>query len=99
MRELIYYIFFNLLTLIIIISFLLSFRLRNKENTPLYLKSFFWYPLIAIIDSITYDLAFLDYIPRIIPITFNNITLIFSYSFLSFFIIKRVIEKRKMKYL
>ncbi len=98
MARILYYTLFCFQSLAVLIAFFLSFAPLKKSDTPNFLKNFVWYTTLAVIDSVVFALYFLSYISISSATTFNNITLIFNYSFLGLFIINRLLEKTNIKY-
>ena len=82
-------IIYNIQSLCIFLSFIVSLRLVKNDKIPDYMKGFFWYPTIG---TIVMGFGFvgnnffinLEIFGKII----NNISLLFHFSFLSIFIIR-----------
>ena len=82
-------LFFDFQCLCILLSFLVSISIGQRKGLPKYMKNFFWYPTVGIL--ITIPIFVSAHFPQILEPSvriINNISLLFHYSFLSFFIIR-----------
>jgi hypothetical protein len=89
MSKTVHLIFFDSQLIISILSFVFSLKLVKNENVPPYMKTFIWYPIVALLVIIPLILTthfFKNYKEE--ALILNNISLIFHYSFLSVFIIR-----------
>ncbi len=91
---------FNCQAICIVLSFIISLRLISNDKIPFYLQRFFWYPTIGVVTISLALVANNLYRPFIFFANFtNNISLIFHYWFLSFFIIRAIPNVKKCYYL
>lgn len=89
MSKTIELIVFNIQSFVILLSFLFSLKLVKNKAIPYYMNYFFWYPLVALIIAIPlFIIANFFWSYYRYGSILNVFSLIFHYSFLSFFIIK-----------
>ena len=84
---------------IMILSLIVSLKLVNNKNIPKYMVGFFLYPLVAVIVFSTSFFATLiskSFYQNVLIL--NNLSLIFHFSFLSFFIIRAMSEGKNNNY-
>jgi len=89
------YIIYDFQALLMFISFIVSLRLINNKKIPEYMQGFYWYPIIGIVVLIPHFLAF-HFFKKLyfVSIPINNISLLFHFSFLAFFIIQVIPNKK-----
>ncbi len=68
------------------VELIIALRVSKNENAPDIMKKFFWYPLVGAMIGLLFVLKNLKIIPTHIGFITNTISLLFHYSFLSFFI-------------
>ena len=94
MSKSLLYIFDNIQSLCILLSFIISLRLVNNDKIPSYMKGFFWYPTIGTIVMIPWAIGKNFFMGlEIFGKMINNISLLFHFSFLSFFIYRVMPQK------
>lgn len=98
MKNLFSLLIFNLECLVIVISFLFSFRLLFCKNDR-YMKSFFLYCLIATIVMIPLFLQDNKLSKLNWADAFNSYSLIFNFGFLGFFMIKMLRNNKGLYYI
>ena len=76
----------SLVGLIYIIELIIAIRVAKHKNLPNLARKFYWYPLIGTIVWLVITLKNLHILSNQIAFSVNTISLLFHYSFLSFFI-------------
>ncbi|MEO6489479.1 MAG: hypothetical protein ABIO04_06035, partial [Ferruginibacter sp.] len=91
------HIVYNFQSLVMILSFLVSLKLIKNSIIPNYMKGFFWYPAMGFLVLIPNFLALYFFPILVFPATtFNNLSVLFHYSFLTIFIINCLPKKRNI---
>ena len=83
---------FNIQCFVLLISFLMSFWIYFKKDRERYMKYFLLYNSVAMIVMIPYFLMINFYLKFTLPFSLNNFSLIFGFSFLSFFIMNHIVD-------
>jgi len=94
-----YYITQIVVSCLYILSFLCAIIVTPKLSPANHLRSFFWYPLAGCIMTILYWSKFFNLIPFGTYIITNKISLLYHYSFLSYFLYKGVNKKKSFGYI
>ncbi len=94
MQKITFYILYDLSVLTVFITLYYSFKIIKNKSVPNYMKGFYWYPIVSLIVMIPHFGAthFLVFIP--FTIVLNNLSLLFHFSFLSFFVFRAVGNKK-----
>lgn len=95
MKEIGFYIKVIQIT-IYFLTCLYSFQLYKKQNIPQYMKGFFWYPTAGCIVALVWILAKQNYLTDLTLQHVNSYSLLFHFSFLSYFIF-RVVSNNRIK--
>ncbi|MEJ7611687.1 MAG: hypothetical protein WKF88_10960 [Ferruginibacter sp.] len=90
MGEIIYNGFQVLLTSLYFINLFLFLKVRKNKNIEGLLQTFYLYPLVGALVSMLFWLRHFDLFPKDIFRIINQVSVLFHFSFLSFFIYKKV---------
>jgi hypothetical protein len=83
--------------LVYFIELIIASRVSKSIDAPSIMRKFYWYPIVGVIITIFFALKNLNFIPNRVSFTLNLISLIFHYSFLSFFIFNETNKNNKFK--
>lgn len=84
-------------SLVYFVELIIALKVSKNENAPVIMRKFFWYPLVGTIIGLLFVFKNLNVIPNQIGFIANTISLLFHYSFLSFFIYTVTDKQSKFK--
>jgi hypothetical protein len=78
----------SIIMVVYFIELIIAVRISMNKDTQVIMKKFFFYPLVGVIVSLFIPMKNLGIIPVRISFTVNTVSLLFHYSFLTYFIFK-----------
>lgn len=88
-------ILYYIQSVVILISFLFSLKLIKNRSIPKYMYRFYWYNIVAILVTLFFLLQLHFFGKLNLALGLNNISVLFHFTFLSFFVIKVIPNHNK----
>ncbi len=85
------------LFLIWLIELVVAAKVNRNKDAPIIIQKFFWYPLVGVVIGCFLILQFLNIIAGIISFVANTTSLLFHFSFLSYFIYRATNKTKAFK--